>query len=77
MVNHSGAFMDRKKKCYEKMEPIPYQIMVTQLRINAFFMTISLISCHIKRILPPLVMTLSWFGPKFHRMENQCIPYGA
>ena len=77
MVNHSGVFMDQKKKCYDKVGPIPDQIMVTQLKINAFSMGKSLFSGHIKRILPPLVITLLWFGPKCHRMENQCVPYGS
>ena len=77
MVNHSGAFMDQKKKCLDKMGLIPTQIMVAYLEINALPMGKSLFSCHIKRILPPPVLTLSWFDPKCHRMDNQCIPYGT
>ena len=46
--------MDRKKKCYDEMGLIPTQIMVAYLKINAFSMGKSLISCHIERILPPL-----------------------
>ena len=61
MVNHSGVPMDRNKKCYDKIGLIPTQIMVAYLEINAFPMGKSLFSCHIKRILPPLGITLSWF----------------
>ena len=77
MVNRSGAFMDQKKKCLDKMGLIPTRIMVAYLEINAFPMGKSLFSCHIERILPPPVLTLSWFDPKCLRMENQCIPYGS
>ena len=38
MVDHSGAFMDQKKKCYDKMGLIPTQIMVAYLKINTFSM---------------------------------------
>ena len=34
MVDRSGAFMDRKKKCYDKMGLIPTRIMVAYLKIN-------------------------------------------
>ena len=54
MVNHSGAFMARKKKCYDKIGLIPTQIMVAYLKNNTFSMRKWLISCHIERILSPL-----------------------
>ena len=77
IVKHSEAFIDQKKKCYDKMGLIPMRIVVPYLEINAFPMGKSLFSCHIERILPPPVITLSWFDPKCNRMENQCIPYGS
>ena len=62
--------MDQMKKCLDKMGLIPTQIMVAYLEINAFPMGKSLFSCHIERILPPPVLTLSWFDTKCHRMEK-------
>ena len=46
--------MVQKKKCYDKIGLIPTRIMVAYLKINTFSMRKQLISCHIKRILPPL-----------------------